>query len=133
MCVELVGLLSKNNQSIKDISLKKLEYISEMIILLLDNKINGKQAKEIIKFIYETNKTVYEIIEENNFKQITDEKIISEILKKHIEQNPNMVKQYEDRPERAEKFFIGMVMKDTNGQANPDIVNKVLKKSLSKN
>lgn len=133
LCVELIGLLSKNNQSIKNISLKKLEYISEMIILLLDNKINGKQAKEIIKFIYETNKTVSEIIEENNFKQITDEKIISEILQKHIEQNPNMVKQYQDRPERAEKFFIGMVMKDTNGQANPDIVNKVLKKCLSKN
>lgn len=131
LCVELIGILSKNNQSIRNINTQKLEYMSEMIILLLNNKINGKQAKEIIKFIYETNKTVQEIIEENNFKQITDEKIIQNILQKYVDSNPIMVKQYQDRPERAEKFFIGMVMKDTNGQANPDVVNKVLKLLLN--
>lgn len=131
LCVELIGILSKDNKSIKSISLQKLDYIAEMINILLNNKINGKQAKEIIKFIYETNKSVLEIIEENNFKQITDEKIIKSILQKYIDTNINMVKQYKDRPERAEKFFIGMVMKDTNGQANPDVVNKVLKSMLN--
>lgn len=128
--VELIGLLSKNNKQIKDVDKSKLDSIAEMINLLLTNKINGKQAKEIIRFIYETNKSVTEIIEENNFKQITDENVIKNILQKHIDTNPNMVNQYKERPERGEKFFIGMVMKDTNGQANPDVVNKVLKDML---
>ncbi len=130
LCIELVGILAKNNSSIKNVSVEKLDNIGNMINLLLANKINGKQAKEIIKFIYETNKSVEQIIEENNFKQITDKNIIRDILQKYIDNNPNMVEQYKQRPERGEKFFIGMVMKDTNGQANPDIVNEVLKNIL---
>lgn len=125
LCIELIGALSKANKTINEVSDFYVDSIIEIIKLLKENKINGKQAKEIIKLLIETNKDVKTIIEENNFKQITDKNVLKEILLKYISTNENMVKQYNDRPERVEKFFIGMVMKETNGQANPDITNEV--------
>lgn len=130
LCVELVGLISKDNKSINNIETEKINNISNMIKMLLDKKINGKQAKEILKFIYETNDSLEDIIEKNNFKQITDEKVIANVLVNYLNQNKKMLDQYNDRPERVEKFFIGMVMKDTNGQANPEVTTIVFNKFL---
>lgn len=132
LCNELMGILSKNNKNMSHISYAKLDEIGKMINYLLSNKINGKQAKEILKIIYETNKDLETIIDEKNFKQITDEKILSDILNKYIKENQKLLDEYDSRPERVEKFFIGMVMKDTNGQANPDIVNNLFKKIINK-
>lgn len=131
LCIELIGLISKENKTLLDIHQDKLKRIALMINLLIENKINGKQAKEILKIIYSTNCDLDEIIEKNNFKQITDEKIIEPILSKLLLVNQNMINQYESRPERVEKFFIGMVMKETNGQANPDVTSRILKKILN--
>ncbi len=130
LCIELIGALTKINKNINDFPLEKFDSIAEIITLLQENKINGKQAKEIIKFLIETNKSVNEIIEENNFKQITDLNILKPILEKYFLENKKMLDQYNDRPERVEKFFVGMVMKDTNGQANPDITMNLLKNML---
>jgi aspartyl-tRNA(Asn)/glutamyl-tRNA(Gln) amidotransferase subunit B len=101
-----------------------------MINYLKSGKINGKQAKTIFDNIYKTNKTVDQIIKENNLVQITDKVVISEIIKKIADTNPQMVAQYKERPDRAEKFFIGQVMKETGGQANPQIVNECIKEIL---
>ncbi|MDE5949539.1 MAG: hypothetical protein K2G54_01540, partial [Malacoplasma sp.] len=103
-----------------------------VILYIKKETINAKQAKEILKLLIETNKEIDLIIEENNFKQIVDEKILKPILEKYISENEKMLSQYNDRPERVEKFFIGMVMKDTNGQANPSVVTKIFKEILNK-
>lgn len=130
LCIEFVGALTKNNLVIEKIEEIKIDKLIEVVKLLKSNKINGKQAKEIIKFIIETEKTVIEIIEENNFKQITDVNVLKPMLEKLISENQKMKDQYNDRPERVEKFFIGMMMKQTNGQANPDVINEILKNLL---
>lgn len=127
LCIELVGTLTKQNLVIETLAENKFDKLAELILLIKDNKVNAKQAKEIVKFIVETNKDVLTIIEENNFKQITDEKVLKPILEKYISSNQKMLEQYENRPERVEKFFIGMIMKDTNGQANPDVCLKLFK------
>jgi aspartyl-tRNA(Asn)/glutamyl-tRNA(Gln) amidotransferase subunit B len=101
-----------------------------MISYLKSGKINGKQAKTIFDFIYKTDKSVDQIIKENNLVQITDKAQISSIIKKIADENPNMVAQYKERPDRAEKFFIGQVMKLTQGQANPLVVNECIKEIL---
>jgi aspartyl-tRNA(Asn)/glutamyl-tRNA(Gln) amidotransferase subunit B len=101
-----------------------------MINYLKSGKINGKQAKTIFDNIYKTNKTVDQIIKENNLVQITDKVVISEIIKKIADANPQMVAQYKERPDRAEKFFIGQVMKETGGQAKPQVDNECIKEIL---
>jgi aspartyl-tRNA(Asn)/glutamyl-tRNA(Gln) amidotransferase subunit B len=100
-------------------------------MLIKSGDINGKQAKDILAKAYETKKSPSSLKEELGFTQITDENAIRDILNVIVENNPHMVAQYKERPERAEKFFIGMIMKETKGQANPSVANKVLKEKLS--
>lgn len=130
LCIEFIGALNKSGLFFEKIPQEKFDNLIEMIFLLKQNKINGKQAKQIIKFIIETNKDVQTIIKENNFIQITDEKILLPILQDCFNSNKQMLDQYKTRPERVEKFFIGLVMKKTEGQANPDILNDLFKKLL---
>jgi aspartyl-tRNA(Asn)/glutamyl-tRNA(Gln) amidotransferase subunit B len=104
----------------------------DMFKLLNDGKINGKQAKTIFSQIYLTNKTPLELIKELGLVQITDENVIKQYLCKYIELNKPMVSQYKERPERVEKFFIGLLMKDTRGQANPVIATNILKSLINK-
>ena len=125
--IELIGLLKKDNKSYIDITDDLIRNLSLMIKLLIEQEINGKQAKVILECIYKENKNPHDIIKELGFEQIKDPKIIRDILIKHIEANPEMLQSCYDRPERGEKFFIGMLMKDTNGQANPVISYQILK------
>jgi aspartyl-tRNA(Asn)/glutamyl-tRNA(Gln) amidotransferase subunit B len=96
----------------------------------VSQEINGKQAKAIFSKMYETNKTPNELIKELGFEQVKDPALIENYLKKYISENQNIVNQYSERPERVEKFLIGLLMRDTKGQANPVIANDILKKLL---
>lgn len=130
--LEMNGILTKDNKSLESLDNSKLSKLAEMIILLKKGFINGKQGKEIIKHIYETNLSINDIIEKFNFKQITDEKEITSLFQRLIDANLEMMKQYKERPERVEKFYLGLVMKETNGQINPQIAIEVFRKIVSK-
>ena len=129
---ELLGLLKKDVKDFSDINIELIQKLARMLILLAQQEINGKQAKTILEHIYSSNKEPEIIIKELGFEQIKDKGVIREILMKYIDQNPKMVEQYYERPERGEKFFMGMVMKETNAQANPNITVEVLKEILDK-
>jgi aspartyl-tRNA(Asn)/glutamyl-tRNA(Gln) amidotransferase subunit B len=105
----------------------------EVIQLLSQSKINGKQAKTLFEQVFNTNKTAAELVDELGFIQITDQNIIQKCLHQYIEDNPNMVSQYKERPERVEKFFLGLLMRDTKGQANPNVAIEILRKMITKN
>lgn len=128
--IELIGLLKKESKSYNNIDDELINNLSEMLNLLILQDINGKQAKIILEHIYKDNKNPKNIIKELGFEQIKDPKIIRDILLKHIDENPEMFHSCYNRPERGEKFFIGMLMKDTNGQANPIISYKILKQII---
>lgn len=130
--IELVAILKKQAKSLKIISNQQIDSIIEMISLIDKGEINGKQAKTIFEKIILENKKPKDLIEQLGFKQITDQNVITNILNKIIKNNPNMVQQYNERPERAEKFFIGQLMKETHGQANPVVSMKLLKELLKK-
>ena len=132
LCLELAGNLTKRNISIESLEQTKFDKLAEIILLIQEQKINSKQGKEILQIVCDTDKSVNTIIEENNFKQITDKKLIGLIFEKYVKENQQMIKQYNDRPERVEKFFIGMIMKETKGQANPEIATEVFKEMIRK-
>ncbi len=130
--VELIGLLKKDNKTIEAIQEVKIERIIKMIKLLTSGKINSKQAKTIIAEIYKSELEPEEIIEKFGFKQITDKSELTKLLEAIIAKNDNVVKQYKERPERVEKMIIGLLMKDTKGQANPIIATDALRELLKK-
>jgi aspartyl-tRNA(Asn)/glutamyl-tRNA(Gln) amidotransferase subunit B len=128
--VELPSLLKINNGSYDKLSSNFLDRTIAMLQLLINQEINGKQAKTIFEKMYLSDKTASALIKELGFEQIKDASLIEGYFKKYIESNKEMVAQYKERPERVEKFFIGLLMRDTKGQANPNVAIEVLKKLL---
>ncbi len=129
--VELIGLLKKDAKNFEHIDDVLINNLSTMLQLLKDQEINGKQAKTILEHTYKTNNDPKKIISELGFEQIKDENVIKNILLKHMNENKEMVQMCFERPERGEKYFLGMLMKETNGQANPNISYKILKELLN--
>jgi aspartyl-tRNA(Asn)/glutamyl-tRNA(Gln) amidotransferase subunit B len=119
-----------NNGSYDQLSNDFLDRAITMLQLLINQEINGKQAKTIFEKMYLSKKDASTLIKELGFEQIKDTSLIENYFKKYIESNKEMVDQYKERPERVEKFFIGLLMRDTKGQANPNVAIEVLKKLL---
>ncbi|MGL4948039.1 MAG: Asp-tRNA(Asn)/Glu-tRNA(Gln) amidotransferase subunit GatB [Mycoplasma sp.] len=128
---ELVGQLNKNNLTLNDMTEAKVNEFFKLLSLLSVGDLNNKQAKTLLENILTTSKTVQELITELGFEQIKDEKVLQELLNKFIEANAELVSQYEERPERVEKFLVGMIMKETKSQAHPVITMELVKKTLN--
>lgn len=104
--------------------------LSLLIRRITDDTISGKMAKDVFKAMWNGQGNVDEIIEAKNLKQLTDmdaiEKIINEIIVNHATQ----VKQFKLGNKKILSFFIGQVMKATQGKANPRIINEILRLKL---
>ena len=134
--VELVGYLKNKNKQICDLSSQQIELIIKLLILLKSEEINGKQAKIIFPEMLDNLKDPSIIMKEKKIIQIKDVKILEELLNKIIDKNSQMLEQYENRAERVLKYYLGILMAETKGQANPkmsnDILLKIIKNRLNK-
>jgi aspartyl-tRNA(Asn)/glutamyl-tRNA(Gln) amidotransferase subunit B len=81
--------------------------------------------------MYKSGKTPQAIIAEKGLVQITDEGALTKAIAEIIEKNPAQVEQYRGGRERVFGFFVGQVMKATQGKANPQLINDLLKKMLA--
>ncbi len=106
--------------------------LSELLLLIDDGTISGKIAKDVFQEMVSTGRSAKEIVEEKGIKQISDrgelENIISGILKNH----PSEIARYKAGDEKLIGFFVGKVMKATQGKANPKVVNEILTAELAK-
>lgn len=106
--------------------------LAQLLQLIDDGTISGKIAKDVFQEMVSTGKTAKEIVEEKGIKQISDrgeiEAIIAGILKDH----PKEISRYKAGDEKLIGFFVGKVMKATQGKANPKVVNEILVAELSK-
>jgi aspartyl-tRNA(Asn)/glutamyl-tRNA(Gln) amidotransferase subunit B len=105
--------------------------LAEMIMLIEDGTISGKMGKDIIVEMYKTGGTPKAIIAEKGMVQITDEGALIATIQAIIDANPNQLKDYRGGKDKLFGFFVGQVMKATQGKANPQIVNDLLKKMLA--
>jgi aspartyl-tRNA(Asn)/glutamyl-tRNA(Gln) amidotransferase subunit B len=96
-----------------------------------DNTISGKIAKEVFEAMWAGEGTADAIIEAKGLKQITDASAIEAIVDKVIEANPGQVAEYRAGKDKLIGYFVGQVMKETGGKANPGQVNAILKKKLA--
>ena len=103
----------------------------DLIKMIEDGKINGKQGKEVLEKIIDTGKEPSVIVEELGITQIGGEDEIREIVLSVIEENSNLVDDYKNG-KRVFDYFIGQIMKKTRGRANPVITSKILKEELDK-
>ena len=107
------------------------EALAGLIDRIHDNTISGKIAKEIFEAMWSGEGTADEIIETKGLKQITDSSAIDAIVDAVIEANPGQAAEYRAGKDRLLGFFVGQVMKETKGKANPGQVNEAIKRRLA--
>ncbi len=127
--VELAGALNKAGQEI-DASPISATALGELLKRIADNTISGKIAKDVFEAMWAGEGTADAIIEQRGLKQITDAGEIEAIIDHILADNPAQVEQYRAGKEKVFGFFVGQVMKASQGKANPAEVNKLLKSRL---
>ena len=108
------------------------ENFGKLIERISDNTISGKIAKSVLEEVWENGTDVDEIIETKGLVQIQDESLLEEVANKVVSSNPDQVAAYKGGKDKLFGFFVGQVMKETQGKANPKSVNEILKKFLVK-
>ena len=126
---ELSAALNKENLDITD-SPVKAEALSGLLSRIKDNTISGKIAKEVFEAMWQGDGDADAIIEKKGLKQITDTGAIEKIIDDVIASNPQQLEQYRSGKDKLLGFFVGQVMKATQGKANPGQVNQLLKTKL---
>ena len=126
---DISGYLNKKEISITQTTLTK-ERLIELVQKIEDNTLTSKNLKDILDKILEENKKIVDIIKENGIENITDQDTLRKVIKSIIENNEESVKDYQEGKERAIKFLMGQVMKETKGSANPQIAMNILKEEL---
>ncbi|MDB2414441.1 Asp-tRNA(Asn)/Glu-tRNA(Gln) amidotransferase subunit GatB [Rickettsiales bacterium] len=126
---ELFGRLNKAGKSIEE-SPVKAEQLSGLLGLIKDDTISGKIAKQVFDDMFETGDDADKIVEKKGLKQVTDTGAIEKIIDEVIAANEDKVEQYRGGKDKLFGFFVGQVMKISQGKANPKAVNDLLKKKL---
>jgi aspartyl-tRNA(Asn)/glutamyl-tRNA(Gln) amidotransferase subunit B len=127
---DVSALLNKDNISIEESKLSSVNF-AKLIERISDKTISGKIAKSVLEEVWISGNDIDEIIEEKGLVQIQDESILENIAKKIIDENPDQVNAYKGGKNRLFGFFVGQVMKETQGKANPQGVNEILNKLLN--
>ena len=127
---DVSALLNKDNISIEESKLSSVNF-AKLIERISDKTISGKIAKSVLEEVWISGNDIDEIIEEKGLVQIQDESILENIAKKIIDENPDQVSAYKGGKDRLFGFFVGQVMKETQGKANPQGVNEILNKFLN--
>lgn len=112
-------------------SLTSAEDLAELIVQVESGKINNNQAKEVFADMFATGKPAAKVIEEKGFEQISDSSAIEKIVDEVIAANDANLAAYRGGNEKLFGFFVGQVMKASQGKANPKVVNELLRSKLS--
>ena len=126
---EIAAYLKEQKLSINETKLTP-ESLVELIGLIEKATISNNIGKQIIVEMMETGEKASAIVEQKGLSQISDTGAIKEIAQKIIEANPSQVEAYRGGKDKLFGFFVGQVMKETKGRANPQSVNQILKELL---
>ena len=126
---DLAGALNRDGLDIEDVKISADE-LAGLVNRIHDNTISGKIAKQVFEAMWEGEGSADDVIEARGLKQITDSSAIEAVVDKVIADNPGQVAEYQAGKDKLIGFFVGKVMQETKGQANPGQVNQILKDKL---
>ncbi len=127
--VELVGALNKSGQEITA-SPVTAEQLGGLVKRIADNTISGKIAKQVFAAMWAGEGDADTIIEAKDLKQNTDSGAIEAVIDEIIAKHPQQAEELRGGKDKMMGFFVGQVMKATQGKANPAQVNQLLKKKI---
>jgi len=126
---ELLRELKRDEREIEECPVSA-HHLSAMLKMIEDGVISGKIAKSVFEEMYHTGRQAEEIVKEKGWIQVTDSAAIEKAVEQILAANPQEVEAYRKGKEKIFGFFVGQVMKATQGKANPQLVNEILKKKL---
>ena len=126
---ELSGALNRDDCDITD-SPVSAGALGGLLLRIEDGTISGKIAKQVFEALWKGEGTADEVIEQQGLKQISDASAIEGIIREVLDSNPQQIEQYRGGQVKLFGFFVGQVMKATQGKANPKQVNELLRKLL---
>ncbi len=106
-------------------------HLAEMILMVEQGIISGKIAKTVFEDMVATGKMPQTIVREKGLMQVSDETALEKTIQEVLDANPEQVAQYRAGREKVFGFFVGQVMKATNGKANPQLVNEILRRKIA--
>jgi len=105
--------------------------ISKLLELVQKGSISGKIAKDVFSQMIETKKSAEQIVKEKGLEQISDEGQLESLVSSLVKKHPDEVKRFREGDKKLLGFFVGQVMKETKGKANPKLINELLRKHLA--
>lgn len=126
---DIAAYLNKNEKQITDTTLTKERFL-DLIESMESEKLTSKNLKDILDVVLESDKSIEEIVKEQGIENITDDTEIRNTIKTIIENNPESVADYKNGHDRAIKYLMGQVMKETKGKANPKMAMDILTEEL---
>jgi aspartyl-tRNA(Asn)/glutamyl-tRNA(Gln) amidotransferase subunit B len=127
---ELFSYLNKSNIELENCKIKP-NHLSSLVNMIKDGRISGKIAKSIFQEMFETGAEPDLIINQQGLLQINDDSAIEKYIDEVLENNQDKVNEYKSGKDKLFGFFVGQVMKISEGRANPGMINDALKRKLS--
>ena len=127
---ELMRIMNENKADIRNVGIPAGS-LASLIQFLQEGSISGKIAKTVFEEMVQSGKDPATIIDVRGLKQVSDEGALRGLLETLLSNNPKQVEQYRAGKTQIKGFFVGQVMKETKGQANPQIVNQLLEELLN--
>ena len=128
---ELARLLNQNNQEIGDCRITP-SALAGLLRLLEEGSISARIAKVVFEEMFATGEPPAKIVNDRGLVQISDESAIQGIVAGVVTANPKVVEDFKNGKGKALGFLVGQVMKASKGQANPEVVNRLLQEELSR-
>lgn len=127
---DLLGVLNEKKIKIENSPISP-KLLAGLIQLIDSGTINGKIAKDVLPLMFEEKKSAEQIVKEKNLAQVQDTGLIEQVADKVIAANPKSVEDFKSGKKQALGFLVGQIMKESQGKANPKLVNEILTKKLS--
>ncbi|NCN40587.1 Asp-tRNA(Asn)/Glu-tRNA(Gln) amidotransferase subunit GatB [bacterium] len=126
---ELLRMLNDQKIDIQNSPISS-DHLAELVLMIDQKEISGKMAKQVFQEMWKTSKSPKELVKSLGLSQITDEAEIQKIVDKVVSGNESQLADYRSGKTKLYGFFVGQAMKESQGQANPEILNRLLKKKL---
>lgn len=127
---ELLGRLNAAGKEVEETPVSPSR-LATLILKIQNSEISGKIAKSVLDEMVDTGKSPEAIIKEKGLVQISDTAQLEAVIQNVLKENPEQLADYKKGKAKLLGYFVGQVMKKTKGQANPSLVNDLVKKALS--
>jgi aspartyl-tRNA(Asn)/glutamyl-tRNA(Gln) amidotransferase subunit B len=131
LCTQILGYLYQEELDIRDLYLTP-EYLKQITDAVKNGEISSKQAKEVFAKTLEEKEEPNTIMDKYGIKQMSDDGALLDIVIKVLDNSESQINQYKDGQTNLFNYFVGQVMKETRGQANPVKLKEMLDQELAK-